>query len=133
MSDSMQTSGRSSLAAFLLGAAGSGVLLIVLLFGLVWRESPPGQATAASLIALLLVAAFAWPGMVLWVFPRAPQGAPAAGFASIWAGLGLLGLIPAYQQFMAYLFASFIFLILGRLGAWVMVRLFPERFRAGGG
>jgi hypothetical protein len=118
------------LAPFLLGAAGACAILFVLLYGLVWRTDPPGVAVYSSLIALLLSAAFFWSGFIRLLFPRTSHGVPAAGYAAVWAVLGLVMLPPTMDtRYITFLFVSFICLFLGRLGERAARWVFPERFR----
>ncbi len=131
MTEQMPTNRGPVLAPFLLGAAGAGVVLFVLLYGLVWRTEPPSVAVYSSLIALLLSAAFFWSGFIRIVFPRTSHGVPAAGYAAVWAALGLVMLLPTMDtRYLAFLFVSFICLFLGRVGEWAARWVFPERFRA---
>jgi hypothetical protein len=117
------------LAPFLLGVAGGGIVLLVLLYGLVWRTEPPSAAVFSSLIALLLSAAFFWSGLIKILFPRTSHGVPAAGYAAVWAAIGLAMLLLTMDTtYIYFLFVSFICLFLGRLGERAARWVFPERF-----
>ena len=118
-----------TLAPFLLGVAGSGIVLLVLLYGLVWRTEAPSSAEYLSYVFLPLLVAVLWSAVVKAVFVRASHGVPAAGYSSVWAALGLIMLVPTGDpRYVAFLFVSFICLLLGRLGERAAKWVFPERF-----
>ncbi len=117
------------LAAFALGAIGAGAIVIVLLYGLVWRQQEADAATVARYLALPFAAAFFWSGLVRVAQPRVPAGVASAGYAAVWAVLGLASLVPSLgPQYMPFLFVAFVCLLLGRVGERAAKWVFPERF-----
>lgn len=129
MTDQMPPTRGPILAPFLLGLAGAVLVLLILLNGLVWTPTPPNPATVSRYLALPFAVAFAWSGVVLLAIPKAGRGVPAAGFASVWALLGLGLLVPTGDpRYVAFVFVSFICLLLGRLGERAARWVFPERF-----
>ncbi len=129
MTDPVPAKRGSVLAAFALGAAGAGVILVVLLYGLVWRQQEADVATVARYLALPFAAAFFWSGVVRVILPRVPVGVASAGYAAVWAVLGLASLVPSLgSRYMPFLFVAFVCLLLGRLGERAARWVFPERF-----
>lgn len=117
------------LGPFVLGVIGACLVLLVLLCGLVWRTEAPSSTEYLSFVSLPLVVAFLWSGAIKVLFVRASDGVPAAGYAAVWAALGLVMLIPTGDpRYVAFLFVSFICLFLGRMGERAARWVFPERF-----
>lgn len=74
--------------------------------------------------------AFFWSGGIKLLFTQASHGVPAAGYASVYAVIGLVMILLTMDMgYLAFLFVSFIFLFLGRLGERAARWVFPERFR----
>ncbi len=129
MTDESSATPGPVLAPFLLGAVAAIVILLVLLKGLVWRTEAPGVTVFSSLLSLPFAVAFFWSGLVKILLPRTSHGVPAAGYAAVWAVLGLAMLLPTMDsRYMAFLIVSFICLFLGRLGEYMARWVFPERF-----
>jgi hypothetical protein len=103
--------------------------VVVLLRGLVWRADAPDTSTVSTLLVLPFLVAFFWSGLVKILFTQAPHGVPAAGYAAVWAVLGLAMMVPTLDsRYLAFLFISFICLFLGRTGERAARWVFPERF-----
>lgn len=129
MTDRLPHNRPPVLGPFLLGLLGGAAVLLVVLYVLVLRGVGPSQATVVRMLLLPFAGAFLWSGTVRGLIPAATLGVPAAGYAAVWAVVGLVLLLWTMDtQYLVFLFISFICLFLGRLGERAARWVFPERF-----
>lgn len=131
MTEQLPEDRRPVLVPFLLGLAGGCAVLFVLWYGLVHMQTEaPTPSEYVSYMAIAFGGAFFWSGGIKLLFTQASHGVPAAGYASVYAVIGLVMILLTMDMgYLAFLFVSFIFLFLGRLGERAARWVFPERFR----